>query len=141
MMMTSNHPFKKYLIIFWSVFAAGILAIVVLFTLIGNGKLGYMPTLTELENIESSLASEVYTADSVVMRRYYFKENRTFTGFDAISPHVIKALIATEDERFYKHSGIDLRGLLREVHCPNSWQRCYSPGKISPINFSWPSEN
>jgi len=111
--MTSNNPFKKYLIIFWSVFAAGILAIVVLFTLIGNGKLGYMPTLTELENIESSLASEVYTADSVVMRRFYYKENRTFTSFDAISPHVIKALIATEDERFYKHSGIDLRGLLR----------------------------
>ena len=111
--MTSNHPFKKYLIIFWSVFATGILAVVILFTLIGNGKLGYMPTLTELENIESSLASEVYTADSVVMRRYYYKENRTFTSFDAISPNVIKALIATEDERFYKHSGIDLRGLLR----------------------------
>jgi len=111
--MNSNNPFKKYLIIFWSVFATGILAVVVLFILIGNGKLGYMPTLTELENIESSLASEVYTADSVVMRRYYYKENRTFTSFDDISPYVIKALIATEDERFYKHSGIDLRGLLR----------------------------
>jgi penicillin-binding protein 1A len=112
-MMTSNNPFKKYLIIFWSVFAAGVLAVVILFSLIGNGKLGYMPTLTELENIESSLASEVYTTDSLVMRRYYFKENRTFIGYDAISPHVIHALIATEDVRFYRHPGIDLRGLFR----------------------------
>lgn len=112
-MTTSNYPFKKYLVIFWSVFGAGFIALVILFTLIGNGKLGYMPTLTELENIESSLASEVYTADSVVMRRYYFKENRTFTSFEAISPNVIKALIATEDVRFYKHPGIDLRGLFR----------------------------
>ncbi|MCK9414307.1 MAG: transglycosylase domain-containing protein [Prolixibacteraceae bacterium] len=111
--MTSNNPFKKYLIVFWSVFAAGVLAIVILFTLISDGKLGYMPTLTELENIESSLASEVYTADSLVMRRYYYKENRTFTSFDAISPNVIHALIATEDERFYSHPGIDLRGLFR----------------------------
>lgn len=111
--MISNNPFKKYLIIFWSVFGLGILAVILLFTLIGNGKLGYMPTLTELENIESSLASEVYTADSVVMRRYYYKENRTFTSFEAISPHVIKALIATEDVRFYKHPGIDIRGLFR----------------------------
>ena len=111
--MTSNNPFKKYLIVFWSVFAAGIIAVIILFALIGNGKLGYMPTLTELENIESSLASEVYTADSLVMRRYYFKENRTFIGFDAISPNVIHALIATEDERFYSHPGIDLRGLFR----------------------------
>ncbi|HWS01110.1 MAG TPA: transglycosylase domain-containing protein, partial [Prolixibacteraceae bacterium] len=111
--MNSNNPFRKYLVIFWSVFAAGIIFVVILFSLIGNGKLGYMPTLTELENIESSLASEVYTADSLVLRRYYFKENRTFIGFDAISPHVIHALIATEDVRFYSHPGIDLRGLLR----------------------------
>ncbi len=108
-----NNPFKKYLIAFWSVFAVGIISIVVLFSLIGNGKLGYMPTLTELENVESSLASEVYTADSLVMRRYYFKENRTFISFDAISPNVIHALIATEDARFYSHPGIDLRGLFR----------------------------
>jgi penicillin-binding protein 1A len=111
--MTSNNAFKKYLVIFWTVFGIGIIAVVILFTLIGNGKLGYMPTLTELENIESSLASEVYTADSVVMRRYYFKENRTFTTFESISPNVIHALIATEDVRFYKHPGIDLRGLFR----------------------------
>ena len=111
--MLLNNPFKKYLIVFWSVFAVGILSVVVLFTLIGNGKLGYMPTLTELENVESSLASEVYTADSLVMRRYYFKENRTFISFDAISPNVIHALIATEDARFYSHPGIDLRGLFR----------------------------
>jgi len=111
--MTPNNPFKKYLIIFWSLFAAGVLAVVLLFALIGNGKLGYMPTLTELENVESSLASEVLTADSLVMRRYYYKENRSFIGYDAISPNVIHALIATEDVRFYKHSGVDLRGLFR----------------------------
>ena len=111
--MTPNNPFKKYLILLWSLFAAGVLAVVLLFALIGNGKLGYMPTLTELESVESSLASEVLTSDSLVMRRYYYKENRSFIGYEAISPNVIHALIATEDVRFYKHSGVDLRGLFR----------------------------
>ena len=112
-MTDSNHPFDKYIKIFWSLFGIGILMIIILFSLVANGKLGFMPSLSELENIESSLASEVYSCDSVVIRKFFYKENRTFVPYEQISPNVITALIATEDERFYHHSGIDIRGLLR----------------------------
>ncbi|HEY3389268.1 MAG TPA: transglycosylase domain-containing protein, partial [Prolixibacteraceae bacterium] len=112
-MTVSEHPFKKYITIFWSIFGIGILLIIILFSLVANGKLGFMPTLTELETIESSLASEVYSSDSVVMRKFFYKENRSYVPYEQISKNVITALIATEDERFYQHSGIDIRGLLR----------------------------
>lgn len=112
-MTDSSHSFRKYIIIFWTIFGAGILMVILLFTLIASGKLGFMPTLTELENIESSLASEVYSSDGVVMRKFFYKENRTYVPYEQISKNVITALVATEDERFYKHSGIDLKGLFR----------------------------
>jgi penicillin-binding protein 1A len=109
------HPFQKYIKIFWGIFGFGILMIVVLFSLVANGKLGFMPSLTELENIESSLASEVYSCDSVVLRKFFYKENRTYVPYQQISQNVITALVATEDERFYSHSGIDVKGLIRVV--------------------------
>src|SRR5674476_569669 len=112
-MTGTDHPFQKYIKIFWSIFGIGILLIIILFTLVAKGKLGFMPSLTELENIESSLASEVYSSDSVVMRKFFYKENRTYVPYEQISQNVITALIATEDERFYEHSGIDIKGLFR----------------------------
>jgi penicillin-binding protein 1A len=112
-MTGTDHPFQKYIRIFWGIFGIGILMVIILFTLIANGKLGFMPTLTELENIESSLASEVYSCDSVVIRKFFYKENRTYVPYEKISQNVITALVATEDERFYHHSGIDIRGLIR----------------------------
>jgi len=112
-MTDQKATYQKYIRIFWGIFVAGILGVVLLFTLVANGKLGFMPTLYELENIESSLASEVYTCDSVVMRKYFYKENRTYVPYEGISKNVITALVATEDERFYSHSGIDLKGLGR----------------------------
>jgi penicillin-binding protein 1A len=77
-------------------------------------KLGPMPTFEELENPENSLAAEVYSDDGVLLGKYYF-QNRTWTEYKDISPNVIKALIATEDIRYYRHSGIDVRGLGRAV--------------------------
>jgi len=112
-MTGTDRPFQKYIKIFWSIFGIGILLIIILFTLVANGKLGFMPTLTELENIETSLASEVYSSDSIVMRKFFYKENRTYVPYEGISKNVITALVATEDERFYHHSGIDIRGLIR----------------------------
>ena len=108
-----NGPFRKYLLIFWGIFIGGIALTIIFFMLIANGKLGFMPTLEELENIETSLASEVYTVDGQVLRKYFYKENRTYVPYEEISPMVVKALVATEDVRFYKHSGIDFRGLFR----------------------------
>ena len=112
-MTVKNHSFHNYIKIFWSLFGIGILLIIILFTLVANGKLGFMPSLTELENIETSLASEVYSSDGLVLRKFFYKENRTYVPYEQISQNVITALIATEDERFYHHSGIDVRGLLR----------------------------
>ncbi len=114
-MTGKEHPFQKYIKIFYGIFVFGILMIIILFAFIANGKLGFMPSLTELENIESSLASEVYSCDSVVLRKFFYKENRTYVPYEQISQNVITALIATEDERFYQHSGIDVKGLVRVV--------------------------
>ncbi|MEI6900934.1 MAG: biosynthetic peptidoglycan transglycosylase, partial [Bacteroidota bacterium] len=112
-MTETGASYKKYLTVFWSIFGIGIIGVAILFTLMAYGKLGFMPTLSELENIETSLASEVYSSDNVVLRKYFYKENRTFVPFEGISKNVIIALVATEDERFYSHSGIDLKGLVR----------------------------
>lgn len=76
--------------------------------------LGELPTFEELENPEFSIATEVYSADSVMLGKYY-RQNRSPVLFDELSPNIVNALIATEDARFRQHSGIDLRGLMRAV--------------------------
>jgi penicillin-binding protein 1A len=73
-----------------------------------------MPGFEELENPKSNLASEIYGSDRVILGKYYI-ENRVNITYDEISPHVINALIATEDARFVQHSGIDFRSLLRVI--------------------------
>ena len=85
---------------------------VLLFVFIATGVFGFMPTFEDLENPESSLASEIISADQQVIGTYYV-ENRTNAEYSELSPYLIQALIATEDSRFYKHSGIDLRSLGR----------------------------
>jgi len=104
--------YKKYIRIFWIVYASGFAAVFLMFVMIAQGWLGFMPSFEDLENPESLLASEVISSDGVVLGKY-FKENRSFVKYEDISQNMIKALVATEDERFYRHSGIDLRGLLR----------------------------
>ena len=109
---------KKYwklFVIFWSIVLVGIAGIAVFFWLISIGKLGFMPTFEELENPNNRFASEVYFADGPVMNKYFEKENRKYTEFQEIPTHVIDALIATEDVRFYEHSGVDVRGLFRVI--------------------------
>jgi len=111
-MNENNKKFRKYLIWFWSLVALPYIFIVVMFLLISAEMLGPMPTFEELENPENSLASEVYSEDGILLGKFYI-ENRTWTDFKDISKNVIDALLATEDIRFYRHSGIDLRGLGR----------------------------
>ncbi len=83
--------------------------------LIYNGVIGYMPPIEELEDPHDKLASQVYASDGKTeMGRYYFGAgNRVYTDYDAVSPYVIDALVATEDVRFEDHSGIDFRALGR----------------------------
>ena len=103
----------KFFVIFWSVLLVGIIGVFVFFWLISAGKLGFMPTFEELENPNNRFASEVYFADGPIMNRYFEKENRKYIEYREIPQSVIDALIATEDVRFYDHSGIDVRGLFR----------------------------
>ncbi len=96
----------------WISFVFGILFMVFFFYAISKGWLGEMPTLTELENPKTNLASEVYSADQVLLGKYYI-EDRSTVSFDEISPNMAHALVATEDVRFYEHAGVDIRALMR----------------------------
>jgi len=113
----SQHPikmYKKLLIIFWSIFLFGILMVVLLFAGVSNGTFGFMPSFEELENPQSSLATEVYSSDEALLGKFYF-QNRSFVKYQELSPYLVDALIATEDVRFKEHSGIDVRGLMRVI--------------------------
>lgn len=110
--MTSKNNKKNYLKIFWIVVFSGILAVILLFWLISTGMLGYIPTFEELENPNSNLASEIYSEDGVLLGKYYF-ENRSNTRYSELDANLVNALIATEDIRFYKHSGIDFKAVIR----------------------------
>jgi len=111
-MENTNKLLKIVLIGFWATFALPIVILVLIFTLISVGAIGYIPDFKELENPKSNLATEIFASDQVLLGKYY-NENRTIIQFQDLSPNVVNALIATEDVRFYQHSGIDLRGLAR----------------------------
>ena len=112
--MKDSSTNRKYLIWFWSLFSLPFLLIVVLFVLISTEKLGRMPSFSELENPEYNLAAEVFSEDVVLLGKISI-ENRTWTEYENLSPYLINALIATEDIRYYRHSGIDSRGLVRAI--------------------------
>lgn len=108
--------FKRYwklFVIFWSAILLCLAGAFLFFWLIAEGKLGFMPTFEELENPNNRFASEVYFENGPVMNKYFEKENRKYTEYKEIPQTVIDALIATEDVRFYDHSGVDVRGLFR----------------------------
>src|SRR5450759_482762 len=112
--MKGNTNNKKYLIWFWALFIFPFAVAITLFVLISNEKLGPMPSFSELENPQYSLAAEVYSEDGVLLGKISL-ENRTWTEFKDLSPFLVEALVATEDIRYYRHSGIDIRGLGRAV--------------------------
>jgi penicillin-binding protein 1A len=102
--------------IYWSIFLYGLLAFILLLVLLNFGVFGSMPSLAELENPSITLASEVYADDGTPMGKYFReKGNRSNVQYKDISKHVINALVATEDERFYDHSGIDAKAVARAV--------------------------
>ncbi len=103
---------KRALIIFWSVIAFPFVMIGGLLLLIATGAFGELPTFEELENPKSNIATEIISSDGVNLGNFYY-ENRSFVEYGELSPHLVQALVATEDERFYNHSGIDFLGLAR----------------------------
>ena len=104
--------YKKYIKIFWGIYAAGLLLIISLFLLASWGFFGEMPTFEELENPETNLATEVISSDGKTIGKY-FKENRTPVKYEDLPENLVKALVSTEDERYYSHAGIDARGTIR----------------------------
>ena len=101
--------YRKIIKWMWRLTFIGIVGVILLFVYLSNQDL---PTFEELENPKSNLASEVYAANGEVLGRYYY-ENRVPVTFEELSPYIEQALIATEDERYFRHSGIDFEGLMR----------------------------
>src|SRR5690554_6102076 len=99
---------------FWKIFAGFILLIVLMFLMASWGVFGSLPDETSLENPEKNLATEIISSDGKTIGKFY-KENRTPVQYDSLPNHLINALIATEDVRFYDHSGIDGKGTLRAI--------------------------
>lgn len=107
----SNIAIIKWL---WILFLGGLTMFGLLILLVAKGLFGDLPPLEELENPKTYLASEVYSADGVLLGKYYL-QNRSNATFESLSPNLVNALIATEDVRFYKHSGIDFRRFVSAV--------------------------
>jgi penicillin-binding protein 1A len=106
---TSSSIYTKWI---WKIFLGGIVFIFLIFLMASLDIFGKLPTFEELENPENNLATEVISIDGITLGKYY-RENRTPVKYTDLPANLLQALIATEDERFYEHSGIDLRGTVR----------------------------
>lgn len=111
-MGSRNKNDRKYVRILWALFFTPLLFIFLLVGLTSAGLFGSLPTFEQLENPQSSLASEVYSADLKTLGKYYV-QNRVNVGYHDLAPQLVNALKATEDVRFEAHSGVDIKGLLR----------------------------
>jgi penicillin-binding protein 1A len=113
----SNNTFftkSKLVIALWFFFITGFTALFIFFYTLSNNTAnlyGTLPSLEDLEDPKSEIASVVYSADSVVLGKY-FLTNRTNIPFEKMSPIVMNTLMATEDIRFYHHSGVDMKGII-----------------------------
>ncbi|MAN58709.1 MAG: penicillin-binding protein [Flavobacteriaceae bacterium] len=105
---------KRHISTFWKLFGAFIGLVILVFLLASWGIFGSLPDETSLENPEKNLATEIISSDGKTLGKFY-KENRTPVQFEELPDHLINALIATEDVRFYDHSGIDAKGTARAV--------------------------
>lgn len=105
--------FKKPIRLLWVIFLSGMVGIFLLFGGAALGWYGPMPDLQQLENPNTNLASQIISSDGVTLGKYYFNDNRTPITFEELPSNMVNALIATEDERFYDHAGIDWKGTLR----------------------------
>ncbi|MBO0342154.1 MAG: transglycosylase domain-containing protein [Bacteroidota bacterium] len=105
-------PFIKW---FWILFGAGVLSVVLIFQLASWGVFGEMPTFERLENPSTNLATEFISSDGETLGKLYLNDNRTPVTYDGLPENLVNALVATEDARYFDHSGIDARGTLRAV--------------------------
>lgn len=116
-MIETEKPKRKlnYIGRFWILFASLVLLTILFFVAISLEMFGEMPSFAELENPQNSLATEVISSDGKLLGTYYI-ENRSNVNFRELSPHLINALLAAEDIRFEKHSGVDGKALFRVAY-------------------------
>jgi len=107
--------YKLYYYGFWMIFIIGILSVSGIFYSASIGALGEMPDFRQLENPNTNLATEIISSDNKILGKFHFGENRTPIEFSDLPKHLVDALIATEDERFYGHSGIDFKATARAI--------------------------
>ncbi len=110
---------RKFLRLFWKLFGAGVAFVILIFAFANWGIFGAMPSFDELENPESSVATEIISADGKTLGKFYL-ENRVPVKYEELPEYLVDALIATEDERFRSHSGIDARGTMRAIFSAGS---------------------
>lgn len=107
---------KRIIRALWIGLVSFFVLIIAFFALVYNGVIGYMPEIEKLKNPQDKFATTIYAADGVEMGRYFRNTgNRVYADYDEISQHVIDALIATEDSRFFQHSGVDTKALARVI--------------------------
>ena len=107
---------KRFIHILWALLAGGFVSAIVGFFAIWFGWIGYMPDIEDLQNPINRFATQVYSSDGKVIGTWNLnKENRIVIPYKKMSPYLVQALVATEDERFYEHSGIDFRALGRAI--------------------------
>lgn len=107
---------KRFIHILWALLAGGFVSAIVGFFAIWFGWIGYMPDIEDLQNPINRFATQVYSSDGKVIGTWNLnKENRIVIPYKKMSPYLVLALVATEDERFYEHSGIDFRALGRAI--------------------------
>ena len=114
-MKENKKTYRREIKLFWYVFFFGLFSLVGVFVAAGFGLFGKMPEFRQLENPKTNLATQIFSSDNKILGKFYYNDNRTPLDYEEIPKDLIDALIATEDERFYSHSGIDLRSTMRAI--------------------------
>ena len=107
---------KKFILFLWIALATSVVVVGGVFCLIWNGVIGYMPDMKDLQNPISRFATQIHSSDGKVLGTWNInKSNRIPVAYSNLSPHLVHALVATEDARFYEHSAIDFYAVGRAV--------------------------
>ena len=113
--LKKDRKYTGYVAAIWILYLIPVSFVILIFVAAAKGKLGEMPSIEQLENPKTNLATTIYSSDGIVLGKFYLNDNRTPISFSELPKNIIDALIATEDERFYSHSGIDFKGTLRAI--------------------------
>lgn len=129
---SSSSLSKKIVKGLWIAFGSAVVFVIALFSLINAGYIGYLPPIEDLQNPIDKYASQIYSSDGVFLGTFSVdKENRIYSDFEDLPPYLVEGLVATEDARFYSHSGIDVRGLGRAVFKTLTGQKVSGGSTIS----------